>query len=144
MKRSPDESTHGNLIYFGNHRCLSWSEESKCMWTQGNDGAMWLAWCNLYLVFTYIYSLLIEKGISDPRNISVTMCLCVLSFGYLSIFWRVSPSFSYLLSYLFPRSVLPCSPKWQGFIGLKYLFLLYVGLFKVVCSFSTNFFTVCR
>ena len=29
MKRSLDESTHGNLIHFGDHRCLSQSEESK-------------------------------------------------------------------------------------------------------------------
>ena len=27
--------THGNLRYFSDHRCLSLSEESKCMWTHG-------------------------------------------------------------------------------------------------------------
>ena len=44
MNRSLDEShthTHGNLIYFSNHRCLSWSEESECMWTWGNDDTTW-------------------------------------------------------------------------------------------------------
>ena len=30
------------LIYFDGHRCLSQSEESKCMWTQGEDGIMWV------------------------------------------------------------------------------------------------------
>ena len=49
MKISLDEShtqtqTHGNLIYFGDHRCLSRSEESKCMWTHGNGGTMWVMW----------------------------------------------------------------------------------------------------
>ena len=44
MKRSSDEShistqTHGNLIYFGDHRCLFSSEESTSMWAHGNDGA---------------------------------------------------------------------------------------------------------
>ena len=29
------------LRYFDDHRCLSGSEESKCMWTPGKDGAMW-------------------------------------------------------------------------------------------------------
>ena len=28
-----DTQTHGNLRYFDDHRCLSWSEEGKCMWT---------------------------------------------------------------------------------------------------------------
>ena len=28
--------THENLIHFGDHRCLSWSEESKFMWTCGS------------------------------------------------------------------------------------------------------------
>ena len=40
MKRSLDEShtqTHGNLIYVGNQRCLSRSEESKCKCTRSND-----------------------------------------------------------------------------------------------------------
>jgi hypothetical protein len=33
--------------------------------------------CHLYRVFTYIYSLLIEKGICDCQNIlNVSVCLC--------------------------------------------------------------------
>ena len=35
-------------------------------------------WCHLYCVFTYIYSLLIEKDICDCWNVSVEIpCLCV-------------------------------------------------------------------
>ena len=30
--------THGNLKYLGDHRCLSQSEECKCMWTCSKDG----------------------------------------------------------------------------------------------------------
>ena len=32
------------LRYFDDHRCLSQSEESKCMWTHGKDGATWEFW----------------------------------------------------------------------------------------------------
>ena len=47
MKRSPGEKhpqtqTHRNLINFGDHRCLSRSEESKFMRTRGNDGRHFL------------------------------------------------------------------------------------------------------
>ena len=34
MNRSLDESAHGNLKYFSDHRCLSRSEESKSMWSR--------------------------------------------------------------------------------------------------------------
>ena len=43
--------THRNLIYFGNHKCLSRSEESKCLWTR----VMWVFafffyyWANFYI-----------------------------------------------------------------------------------------------
>ena len=55
-------------------------------------------WCHLYRVFTYIYSLLIEKDICDCWNISI-MLACVyvcLSSGDLFIFLvRVSSSSSF-------------------------------------------------
>ena len=41
IKRSSEEmhiQTHANLRYFDDHRCLSWSEESKFMWTHSKDG----------------------------------------------------------------------------------------------------------
>ena len=40
LRESPGEKhtqTHGRLI--DNHKCLSWSEESKCIWTHGKDSA---------------------------------------------------------------------------------------------------------
>ena len=47
MKRSVMKGKHkhteASLKHFGDHRCLSQSEESKCMWTHGKDGAMWIA-----------------------------------------------------------------------------------------------------
>ena len=37
-----------------------------------------LTWCRYYCVFTYIYSLLIEKGICDHQNMSLKLlCVCV-------------------------------------------------------------------
>ena len=51
---------------------------------------MWKVKYHLYWVFTYIYSPLIEKGISYSRNVSVKL-LCVyvcLSSGDLFIFFR--------------------------------------------------------
>ena len=68
---------HTNLIYFGDHRCLSRSEESKCMWIHGNDSAMWVFW----------------------KVYQVSVCLCVLSTWDLFNFQRVFPFFSYLLCY---------------------------------------------
>ena len=29
------------LKHLDDHRCLSWSEESKCMWTHGKDSTIW-------------------------------------------------------------------------------------------------------
>jgi hypothetical protein len=48
----------------------------------------WAMWNHLYNVFTYIYSLMIEKDICDCQNISIKL-LCVylcLSFGDLFVF----------------------------------------------------------
>ena len=42
--RSPDESTCRNLRYFGDHRCLSQWEESKCMWTHGKMASHECLW----------------------------------------------------------------------------------------------------
>ena len=43
MKWPPEvRHTQIYLIYFDDYRCLSQSEESKCMWTHGKDGATWV------------------------------------------------------------------------------------------------------
>ena len=36
--------THRNLRYFNNHKCLSRSEESKCMWTCGKMASCECLW----------------------------------------------------------------------------------------------------
>jgi hypothetical protein len=58
-------------------------------------------WYCLYCVFTYIYSLLIERDICDCQNISVK-CPCVyvyVSSGDLFIYLvRVSSFFSYIFN----------------------------------------------
>ena len=54
-----------------------------------------LIWCHLYHVFTYIYSLLIVKGICDSQNIS---SFRVFVFVH-TIIQRVFSFFFYLLSY---------------------------------------------
>ena len=71
------------------------------MWTHGKYGATWKllpTWHRIYHVFTYIYSLLIEKDICDRRKISAKLlCVCIcLSSGDLFIFSiRVSSFYSY-------------------------------------------------
>ena len=51
----------------------------------------------IYRVFTYIYPFLIEKDISDCRNVSIKCVYMSLSFGDLSIFSvRVTCFFSYV------------------------------------------------
>ena len=62
MKRSPSErrtkkQTHRNLIYFGDHRCLSRSEEIKCMWTCDYDGATWESLVLLRQTFSVLFGL---------------------------------------------------------------------------------------
>ena len=82
-KGSPNVShtqTEGNLIYFGDYRCLSRSEESKCM------------------------CLLIEKGICDCQNISsflVFVFLCTFIRTSLHFSVRVFLFFSNLLCFLY-------------------------------------------
>ena len=58
-------------------------------------------WHLLYCVFTYIYSLLIEKDICDRQNISIKLpCVCVcLSSGDLFIF--SIRDFSFLFQFFF-------------------------------------------
>ena len=73
--------THENMRYFGNYRCLSWSEERKCMWTHS------------------IYSLLIEKGIYDHRNISSFHVFVYFHSEISSLFWWVFPFFPFIELY---------------------------------------------
>ena len=59
-------------------------------------------------VFTYIYSLLIEKDICDCRNVSIKLsCVCVSLLPENFIFSvRVSSFFSYFLCYVLNLSVI--------------------------------------
>ena len=131
MIRSPVESTqtHGNLKYFGDHRCLSQSEDCKCMW-------MYLifpptrtlprflsckslvaplkapTWRHLYCMFTYIYSLLIEKGICVRQNISsFHVFLFVCTFVWRSLQFLVSFPFPFLFIEFSVIIFFPCSIK---------------------------------
>ena len=78
---------------FQHHRYLSQSEENICIWTHSKDATT-------YYVFTYIYSLLIEKDIGNCWNILIKL-LCVyvcLSSNDVSIFWVwVFSFFSYFV-----------------------------------------------
>ena len=52
-----------------------------------------MTWCHLHSIFTYVYSLLIEKDICDHRNISnkfLRVCVCLTS-GNLFIFSKSFP-----------------------------------------------------
>ena len=98
--RSPDEihiqtQTHGNVIYFGNHRCLSLSEENKAT-------RVFLTWRHHYRMFAYIYSLLIEKGICNCWNISSFHVHCVwLSSRNLSFFGKNFPFLFLFIQFIF-------------------------------------------
>ena len=57
----------------------------------------------LYHVFTYIYSLLVEKDICDCRHISIKLpfvCVCLSSRDLFIFSLRVSSFFSYCLCFL--------------------------------------------
>jgi hypothetical protein len=70
-----------------------------------------VTWCHHYSVFTYIYSLVIEKDLCEYRNISVKfLCallvyLCLSSRDLFIFSVRVSPFYSYLC--VICTSVLP-------------------------------------
>jgi hypothetical protein len=74
------------MKFYDNHRCLSWSEESKCVWNH---------------VFLYIYSLLIDKDVSYCQNVSVKLP-CV----YLCLSPRDLFIFPVRVSSFFPTFVL--------------------------------------
>ena len=73
MKRSLEErhtQTHRNKKrYFNNHRCLSWSEESKCVWTCGAN----------FTVCSHTFTLFWSRKTSVFVKMShlVSKCLCV-------------------------------------------------------------------
>ena len=74
LTRNEDHKhTETYLIYFNDHRCFSQSEESKCMWTHGEDGI------NKRYIFMSKFNIgLIEKSIdfkyfqncNDDKNYS--------------------------------------------------------------------------
>ena len=72
-------NTHGNLIYFDDHRCLSRSEESKCMWSHGNVVAMSLPCFHIHLLSSDW-----ERYLWSSKYINSFLCLC-LSFTRSSL-----------------------------------------------------------
>ena len=102
-KRFPCERhtlTHWSLtdIFFENHRILSQSEDSNCMWTQSD----------IFTVCSHkFYSLLIEKEICDCQDVLVKLqCIYVcLSSGDLFIF-SVTVSSFFLYFFVIRTSVL--------------------------------------
>ena len=88
MKRSPDQSTYRNL------NDIFWRSQMPFSIRRDVPHERWhfsktLTWHHNYRMFTYIYSLLIEKGICDQRNIQVSLCTFV---------WR---SLHFLVNFLF-------------------------------------------
>jgi hypothetical protein len=53
-----------------------------------------VTWCHLYLVFTYIYSLLIEKDICNHQSISVKLPCVLFIRRFLHFLVRASSFFS--------------------------------------------------
>ena len=102
MKRSPYDSTHvhkhmkiWNILVITD-AFLNQKRENVC------EHMVKMMWHHLYRIFTYIYSLLIEKCICDHQNsfqVSTYLCSCVFSYGNLFIFLWVFSLFPYLLSY---------------------------------------------
>jgi hypothetical protein len=73
--------THGNLRYFGNHRCLSQSEESNCMWTHGKNGITRVFMKGWHFTmclrtFTLFWS---RKASVIAKISQVSLCLCTFN-----------------------------------------------------------------
>ena len=106
-KRSPEErhtQTHGSLIEkrFDNHRCLSRSEESKCMWTHYKDGIMFLQNSHvapsLPCVHIHLLSSDQERHLFVKTfQLSFRMSLCLSSRDLFIFSVRYSSLFSYYL-----------------------------------------------
>ena len=78
-----------SLKRFDSHRCLSRSEIVNVCEHMVKTASH---------VFTYIYSLLIEKDICDCQNVSIKLpcvCVCLLPGDLFIVSLRVSSSFSY-------------------------------------------------
>ena len=93
------QNTFGNIINRKRKGKLLSKNEEISRWKTNPNTHTHTMWHHHYHMFTYIYSLLIEKGICDRRN-KVSMCLCV-SFTQRSLHFsvKVFPFFSYLLFY---------------------------------------------
>ena len=118
--------TQGNLIYFSNHRCLSWSEESKYMWTCGNDGV-----CTCSYTFTFFWS---RKASVIAKIYQVSVCLSV-SFIRRSLHFLVRIFHSFPIFFVICTSVLsfPC--------GLSLLLEIteYFATFTIIVSLKIVF-----
>ena len=75
------------------------SSNSCSPWQMMTMESSWvkLQWHFLYRVFTYIYSLLIERDICDHWNISIKLCVFVCAFPL-----EISSFFSKSFPFLFP------------------------------------------
>ena len=81
MTRSLDESTHehkhkthGHLRYFDDHRCLSQSEESKCMCTHSK-----MVWRSSAIAKNLKFSYVLSSG---------NLVIFLVSFPFLWIYWE--------------------------------------------------------
>ena len=59
------------LIHYNIHKDLPRSDENKCMWTHSKNGT------NFCCVFTYFYSLLIEKAPCECWNVKLRCAILV-------------------------------------------------------------------
>ena len=88
-------------IYICNYRSKNGKLLSRSRDERHPDGSyLKLTWCHLYCVFTYIYSLLIEKDIYDCWNVLVKLPCVYVCFSSRDLFIflvRVSSFFSYFL-----------------------------------------------
>ena len=82
-----------------------------------------VTWSRLYCVFTYIYSLLIEKDIFDCRNVPGKLPCVYLYLSSWDLFFSVS--FLFLLLFL-------CYPYFSTF-PFHVVSLLYEGFYTLEC-----------
>ena len=95
------------------------------------DEVKTLMWRHLYLVFTYIYYLLIEKDMCSHQNISIKfqcVCMCLSSRDYFIFLIRVFPFFSHFLCYSY----------FGTFLHTWFLSLLFSYLFGYSVQVSLN------
>ena len=90
-----------------------------------------LMWCRLFHVFTYFYSLLIEKDICDRRNISIKLLCVPFVRRSLHFLVRVSSFFSFLFLCYSHFSTFLSTWSLTRFLNIFLFYCIYLFIFGI-------------